>query len=648
MSELQDLQAERQRLITRMRELRDAQNRGDEDFDANEFLSTQSRIDMLDAQIKELGGVPESPPTESTTTPATPPGPQPAPPAPAGDDPVSQAESRVDRLREGEPHPGVRLGPGNTVIGGTAEQLQENLAWRNELAQAEEALAVAKAERAFNSGGGLDRFSAADRAALDQKRQEIERLRAEDARVQSEIAPLERNLDAARRQLDGNRVQGGGPNAGGAGAIGAGEATNAALRPLYAEQARIRARIAELSQEIADLAKARIRTGVDQGGGTDAIDLPADRAGKHRVETELLRRVLERLGITGVSVDGTGTFATPRGSRRVPSLSGLPLLRVLAVAVVVALIALVVGVLLIGGDDETHDIALIDGPEAEPVDDQDDDSLDEPVGDATEDVADDEQAVPDVGPATRVAIAAVCPQVAHTPPAGSASLSQIILAMLLVGLNGTIPDGAEVTVDLGGDAPATSPVSATGLAEAPVGISSYGTYEQRSVSVAVDGQPIEVTGAIPTVAVDASEGPVGGCTRPQDLGDVELAALGDDARTTARIGDFLDAFDTAHAAGDAATLLGHLDRATTDRYGEDTCAAYLGNVVGTFADPKLLSARAEPWSYETDGQAEQIEDSWTVRIEATLGEARQETEMHLRVADDTITWFSDCGDPIGP
>lgn len=624
--------------MRRRDEIRQARDEG-EDWDADEFLTLQSRIDMLGHQIRELGGSLDPPaPTPATTGGKTPPAPKPTPkPAPA--DPVAQAEAKVKELRGSEPHPGVRLGPDNKVVGGTPEQLRENLEWRTELAKAEEDLALAQGERAFDAGGGLDGFTPADRAQLDQKRKELDRLRAEDERVKGEIEPLERQLEDARRQLDANRGQTGGPNAAGAGAIGAGAAVNQRLKPLYEEQARIRARIAQIEREIAELAKARIRSRIDRGGGTGAIDLPPDRNGKHRVETELLRRILERLGIKGVNADGTGMLARPhRTGRRAASLSPVSLM---VIAIFLLGVIALAGVLLLRGDDTTP-VAASDTTTttsragvttSNPPADEGDEYTTEPVA-------------PVDGPASTVAIAVACPQVVHSPPPGGGSLSKIELGIMFVGFDGLIPDGAEVAVDLGGDAPGSTMID-DGLAQPVIGISSYGTYMPESVTVTADGRLLEVVGSLPAVEVGPGEGPVGGCTPPNELSSEAREAAAELALGTHRVAEFVQQFDVAHDARDATQLLEWLDPASIDRYGEEACAAYLDETVGTLDDLTIISAQPEEWSYDTDALSLPIDGSWTVNLDLTQGGTRAVTEMHVRLAG-SITWFTDCGDPIGP
>jgi hypothetical protein len=645
-----ELRSERAELIRRVRALREAHDRGDE-IDTSELLNLQSRVDLLGRQIQELGGSLDPPAagpvaTPAGGTPAPSPTPAPAPTPTSGGDAVQQAQARVDALRAGEPHPGVRMGPDGTVVNGTAEQLQDNLNWREELARAEQALAVAQAERAFDAGGGAGVLTAADRTALRRSVEELERLRAEDARIGREIAPLEEELENARRMLDANRGQSGGPSAGTMGAIGAGEAINQRLRPLYQEQARVRGLIARKVAEILDLVKARVRAAIDSGGGVGAIALPSDRSGSQRVETELLRRLLGRLGVAGlesVPADGTGLLGrrsrTGDGRRLralVPLSSGGCIVALIVVAAVI--VAVVVAAVLLG--DDTGEVATGSDRGREPV-------AADPADDGGDSGSADGIGAEPPAAATRAVLAATCGQVVHSPPPASTSLSQLRIAMLLVGLDGVIPDGAQVTVDAGGDAPATATVEG-GLAEPVVGISRFARYEQRSLVLSDDGRPIEVIGMFAPLEVGAAEGPIEGCTRLHDLSDAERDQIATQAVGTHHIRGFLDSFNQAHAAGDGAALFDLLDSASVARYGAKQCRSYLEGVAGTFANGQVLAARPAPWSYDTDGASEPVDGAWTVDLLADVGGARQPSVAHFRLADGTVTWFTDCGEPLAP
>ena len=653
MPSLDELQQELRRLRQERKRLLDAVRRGDDDADPEAVSRTQQLIDALENQIRDRGGTPEPATPHATTGGGTPtpksdpkstqtPGPELSSEPARPTDAAATARRRVDELRAHEPHPGVRRGPDGTVIGGIATDLDEQLHWREQLNQAEQALAVAEGERAFETGGGIAGVTDADREQLRKKKAEIDRLRAQEKAVDAKIAEYEHQLDEARGLLEANRgQQGKGPGAGAAGAIAGGAAINQRLAPLYKEQARIRSRIAALTREIAALVQRRIRGAIDRAGGVDGRSLPADPVGVHRAEDELLRRVLGRLGIPGLGelpVEGKGLLAPGRrGVRRLPvpvGVAGVGCLPAIAVTVLLVVLATATFVVVRhrGGKSSTASAPGTTSGHAGRAGAATGGSSSTPAVDPNH-------------PAIEAVLAGACANVRHQPPPGTTSPSQIIYDVLVAGADGILPDGARLTLDVGGDAPGTGQVDGD-LAEVVVPISHYGSYEPKNFSVAgPKGAPIETVGVIPQVDVTATEGPVGGCTPPGELS----AAERDHALTLARgrytIDDFVQAFGAAHATGNATALVDTLDQLTIDRYGAAQCRSYVDRVVGSFQDPKVVDAAPAPWDYPTDGHTSAVPDAWTVTIDAEQGGSRQRTMAHFRVRDGHVTWFTDCGDP---
>ena len=623
MPSIEELQAQLRAARARVRELRDAERSGSDDVTPDDVSNAQKHVDGLEAQIRDLGGVPEPPSTTGSV--GTTPAPAPTTPAPATDPPaapapapapdtVEGAQQRVDQLRASQP---PRSNPPSPA----------ELEWREQLNRAEEALAIAQAEAAL-ARCPQPPFTNPDLDRLRRLMREIERLRAEEAGVNERIEELEAQFREAQGMLEANRGQSGGPSAGTFGATLAGAGIQQRLVPLYQEQARIRAAITRLVEEISALARERLRAAIECGGGIGVISVPSTPAERRRVETAILERVLGRLGIPGLGGIGPNGDGLLRRRRSVAPMgqSGCLLGIVVAVAVLLGSIFL-----LTRGDDDDGDIALV--PAAGTV-------VGEPVDETTTTTAAVVEDAP--GPATRAVLVGTCPVVVHQPPAESPdSLSQIRYDVRFVGLDGALADGATLTLDVGGDAPGSIALS-DGRANLVIGISSYGTYTPRSATLTdPTGTTVEVLGQVPVVNVTASEGPVGGCQPTNTISD-------DDVRTAvgrAAITELFDALGVAHATGDAGALFDRLDAATIDRYGADQCRAYLESTVGSLEDPVVQSAVAQAWDYPTDGATTAVPDAWTATIDVTLNGQRQTLDTHVRIDGGVATWFTDCGEP---
>jgi hypothetical protein len=96
--------------------------------------------------------------------------------------------------------------------------------------------------------------------------------------------------------------------------------------------------------------------------------------------------------------------------------------------------------------------------------------------------------------------------------------------------------------------------------------------------------------------------------------------------------------------GDDEYLFGHLHPATIERYGEQSCRAYVAGIEGAVNWEILGSSGPAPWSYETDGLATTIDDAWTVTVRQP-GAEPEVRDVHYAQANGTWRWFTDCGDP---
>ena len=672
LNELQTEYDELTRTIERQNELRDS---GSDDYDWNKLDEANNRRNQVQRSIDEAGGTPggDQPPTDPPSggegSPATN-EPPPSTPDP-GESTIDQLEHQLGQLRDNPPHPGVRLEEGK-VVGGTAEDFQEQLDWRTLVDRLDHELTAAQADKAWAEAGGPDGFTDAELEAIERAGDKIDAIQDRLDAVQSQIDDMNARLDEARGVLDGQKVQGGGPNAAGGAAIAVGARIMGELRDLEAQKAAIQQELNAALEALATIIRTRVRAQLE-GSGLE-VGLPNDRKGRAAVEDAFLRRVYRRLGLDYLPNGASGLLQGLSGAQSRRPESRIGMLALVAIVAIVA-IGLVVLFLLRGDDVSTPVVAIPQPTSTLTTEETPAVAADTPTSTAVAIPSDDADVTgavdQDVEPtppavATSIGIPYSCAEVIHSSLVGfSNSLSYFMLSMLVGGVNGAIPEGTTLTVDAGGLAPNSAPISGY-LADVPIPIDRYGTYPVTSITAEGPDGPIEVQFLIEPIIVDSSEGSVGDCEAPAEalasggdlasgfggelwFGDGPPAPPADPTANpdTADFQVFLDNLNLAHQTGDVDALLGSLDPATIDRYGSDQCRTYLGQVAGSFADPTLVSASAESWDYLTDGVSTSVPDAWNLLIDVTLGGNRQQVPMHVRPLDDQIYWFTDCGQPSG-
>ena len=98
-------------------------------------------------------------------------------------------------------------------------------------------------------------------------------------------------------------------------------------------------------------------------------------------------------------------------------------------------------------------------------------------------------------------------------------------------------------------------------------------------------------------------------------------------------------------AGDTTYLNARLHPQTLDRYGQRACRRQVREVAGSDVQYDVQgSSGSAPWSYETDGLATTIEDTWTVLVRQP-GADPELRDLHFAPVDGTWRWFTDCGSP---
>jgi hypothetical protein len=209
-----------------------------------------------------------------------------------------------------------------------------------------------------------------------------------------------------------------------------------------------------------------------------------------------------------------------------------------------------------------------------------------------------------------------------------------ILISVLAGDPEPLP-GASVTVRMtrpdGGDEVLTGVTGPDGTVELTFEISVYGDYTLTVEDIQAAGyvnMPELNAASSVTARVGPAEGPL---------------AVGDD-----RLRAFYEEFNAAFAAGDHETLYTGLHPAVLERYGESTCRGYLENVVASPLEVDQISLEDfGAWIWETDGLASEIAHTYTMLGRVTAAGASAEQDLHLALRDDgSLSWFSDCGDPL--
>jgi hypothetical protein len=112
---------------------------------------------------------------------------------------------------------------------------------------------------------------------------------------------------------------------------------------------------------------------------------------------------------------------------------------------------------------------------------------------------------------------------------------------------------------------------------------------------------------------------------------------------------FLTALATALATGDTNFLVGRLNPAVVGRYGSPQCLAALAGAQDPSAQftVKAVTGPAE-YDWTTDDKTVKVADTLTVEVDRVQRGVTQPATIHLASVDGQLTWFVDCGNPIGP
>jgi hypothetical protein len=114
------------------------------------------------------------------------------------------------------------------------------------------------------------------------------------------------------------------------------------------------------------------------------------------------------------------------------------------------------------------------------------------------------------------------------------------------------------------------------------------------------------------------------------------------------IESFVEVFNTAFEGGDTGSLYQLLHPSVIELYGEEACLAYMNTIVETPTSLEYIDAtKVGAWDWERDGATISVEHAYSVMVNFTAREQTIQQEIHLTLpGDDSVRWFTDCGDPL--
>jgi hypothetical protein len=111
---------------------------------------------------------------------------------------------------------------------------------------------------------------------------------------------------------------------------------------------------------------------------------------------------------------------------------------------------------------------------------------------------------------------------------------------------------------------------------------------------------------------------------------------------------FVQTFNAAFQDGDVDTLHQLLHPAVFELYGVDACRTYLNGVIANTIQIEVVEVtRAGAWNWEIDDQSTPLDFIYKVVVDLTFQGQTSSQEFHLSLpGDDSVRWFTDCGEPL--
>lgn len=225
----------------------------------------------------------------------------------------------------------------------------------------------------------------------------------------------------------------------------------------------------------------------------------------------------------------------------------------------------------------------------------------------------------------------------------------MVLADVTVAGDDPVPmENASVTLQItrpdGSTETQTTTTGSDGKGRVEFTIYVYGTYTVEVLGI--EGENMEYApdmNAIDSLEVDVGPGestPVG--VEAEFEEEAETPTEGPD------VGAFLEAFNADFASGDVQALFESLHPAVIERYGAESCQAFLEQVIEAPAQLELLQVEAlDSWNWERDERSTTIPDAYAVQVRITVQGETSQQEVHFALREDgTLGWFTDCGEAI--
>ena len=129
------------------------------------------------------------------------------------------------------------------------------------------------------------------------------------------------------------------------------------------------------------------------------------------------------------------------------------------------------------------------------------------------------------------------------------------------------------------------------------------------------------------------------------------AQTGPGAKVSAKVEaqQFLDQLEAAVRQGNTDVRVGRLHPAVIDRYGEQQCRDFLSAQPSdtTRRDRVTRVGKPEAFEYDTDNLTVTIPDAIPVHVRGTRMGKKADQNLHLARVNGELTYFVDCGVPIG-
>jgi hypothetical protein len=137
---------------------------------------------------------------------------------------------------------------------------------------------------------------------------------------------------------------------------------------------------------------------------------------------------------------------------------------------------------------------------------------------------------------------------------------------------------------------------------------------------------------------------IGACSSSGGAGD------GGSGKAKAEAQNFLDQLDAAVRRGDIDFRVARLNPAVIERYGEQQCRDFLAGQPpdNTRRDRVKRVGKPESFEYDTDKLSVTIADATPVLVRETRLGKKADRDLHLARVNGGLTYFIDCGAPLGP